>query len=203
VASPYDVTGAAHVPAVVAARIPLVEAIASGRSLTALRLEGITASVAYRKGVLSSALKPFGECGASAELVSRNLWRAIRDVTPFAASRSRSDEPLWRISTAPAKGAELAGLIGAAAEAEVLFDWAGGLLWVLLRPTDDAGAPLVRRAVATFGGHATLVRAGAAIRAATAVFEPQDAALASLTRRVKAGFDPKAVLNPGRMYAGV
>jgi glycolate oxidase FAD binding subunit len=41
------------------------------------------------------------------------------------------------------------------------------------------------------------------VRAAVAVFEPQDQAVAALTRRVKEGFDPQGVLNPGRMYAGV
>lgn len=203
-ALPCEVAGAAHLPAAVAARIPLALAIASGRALTALRLEGISPSVVYRKGVLRAAMKAFGETGSSAELVSRNLWRAIREVAPFAASRTGAEQPLWRISTAPAKGAELASLISQGqAEAEILFDWAGGLLWVLLAAADDAGAALVRRAVKTCGGHATLVRASAAIRAATAVFEPQDGPLAALTRRVKDGFDPKTVLNPGRMYAGV
>jgi glycolate oxidase FAD binding subunit len=47
------------------------------------------------------------------------------------------------------------------------------------------------------------VRAPAALRAAIDVFEPQEQALAALTRRVKEGFDPKRVLNPGRMWAGV
>jgi glycolate dehydrogenase FAD-binding subunit len=198
-----EVTGAAHLPAAVTARIALVEAIASGRALTALRLEGIAGSVVYRKGVLRTAVKEFGETGSSAELVSRNLWKAIRDVTPFAAARTGADQPLWRISTAPAKGAELARLIGGDRGAEVLYDWGGGLLWVLLPPSDDAGTALVRRAVKTVGGHATLVRASAGIRAATAVFQTHDDALASLTKRVKDSFDPKAVLNPGRMYAGV
>jgi glycolate oxidase FAD binding subunit len=32
------------------------------------------------------------------------------------------------------------------------------------------------------------------------VFQPQPAALAALTRRVKESFDPKRVLNRGRMY---
>ena len=32
---------------------------------------------------------------------------------------------------------------------------------------------------------------------------PQDAALFALTKRVKESFDPKGVLNPGRMWAGV
>jgi len=41
------------------------------------------------------------------------------------------------------------------------------------------------------------------VRAAVDVFEPEQAALAALSKRVKEGFDPKGVLNPGRMWAGV
>ena len=76
-------------------------------------------------------------------------------------------------------------------------------MWLAVTPSDDAGAALVRRAVASVGGHATLVRAPPAVRAAVAVFEPQDRAVAALTKRIKESFDPKGVLNPGRMYAGV
>jgi glycolate oxidase FAD binding subunit len=49
------------------------------------------------------------------------------------------------------------------------------------------------------GGHATLVRASAAIRAAVPVFEPQSPSLAALGARLKEQFDPKGILNPGRM----
>jgi glycolate oxidase FAD binding subunit len=34
------------------------------------------------------------------------------------------------------------------------------------------------------------------------VFEPQPAALAALSRRVKDAFDPAHILNPGRMFEG-
>jgi len=70
-------------------------------------------------------------------------------------------------------------------------------------PVPDAGAAVVRAAVARLGGHATLVRADAALRATLDVFQPEDAPLAALTRRVKESFDPQRVLNPGRMWAGV
>ena len=50
---------------------------------------------------------------------------------------------------------------------------------------------------------AMLIRAPAATRAAVDVFSPQQPGLASLTKRVKHGFDPNGVLNPGRMWAGV
>jgi glycolate dehydrogenase FAD-binding subunit len=133
------------------------------------------------------------------------VWLAIRDVLPLAGDATAA--PLWRISTAPARGAELAANIGQSGEARLLFDWAGGLVWVAPAPADDAGAALIRRAVAATGGHATLIRAPAAMRAAIDVFEPQglepDSGLAALTKRVKASFDPNGVLNPGRMWAGV
>jgi len=74
---------------------------------------------------------------------------------------------------------------------------------IALPPSDDAGAAWLRAALAQTSGHATLIRAPIAVRAAVAVFEPQDAALAALTRRVKESFDPAGVLNRGRMYAGV
>jgi glycolate oxidase FAD binding subunit len=147
-------------------------------------------------------MRPFGEVGTIDDLVSRGLWRAVRDVTPFAASRTGADRPLWRISTAPTKGAEVAHLIGGAVEAEVLYDWAGGLVWILIARADDATAALVRRAVKACGGHATLLRAPAAMRVVADVFEPPEVALAALMKRVKDSFDPKGVLNPGRMWPG-
>jgi glycolate oxidase FAD binding subunit len=198
--SPCDVSGAAHLPAGAAARIP-GEVAGAGGAVTAFRLEGFVPSVAHRKGVLAALMKPFGDVATVGTAVSRALWRAIRDVTPFAASRDA--RPLWRLSTAPARGAELGAMIDRLGAAEMLLDWAGGLIWVALAASDDAGATLVRRAVAAAGGHATLIRAGAALRAAAEVFAPQDAAVAALTKRVKESFDPKGVLNPGRMWAGI
>jgi glycolate oxidase FAD binding subunit len=35
------------------------------------------------------------------------------------------------------------------------------------------------------------------------VFSPQEPALAALSKRVKESFDPKGILNAGRMWAGV
>ena len=86
----------------------------------------------------------------------------------------------------------------------MFYDWAGGLIWVAMPFAEEPDAGSMRAARgAGVGGHATLVRAPAALRAAVDVFEPQEAALAALSKRVKESFDPKGVLNPGRMWAGV
>ena len=199
-ATSCDVSGAAHLSPAVASRIG--PGTVTGRSLTALRLEGVGPSVDHRKAALIASVKTFGAVDVCNEEASRSLWRAIRDVMPFAAA-DVSARPVWRIVTAPSRGAELAGMIAPVAEAELLYDWAGGLIWAMLAPSDDAGATLIRRAVAACGGQAMLIRAPAATRAAVDVFSPQQPGLASLTKRVKQGFDPNGVLNPGRMWAGV
>ncbi len=77
------------------------------------------------------------------------------------------------------------------------------MLWLALAPRPDGNHAVVRGAIGDGGGHATLVRAGADVRAAVPVFQPQPEPLSRLTARVKEAFDPKGVLNPGRMYEGV
>src|SRR5580658_1262210 len=196
-----DVSAAAHLPAIAAARI--AEIATAKTAVTAFRLEGVAPSVAERKTVLEKLLAPFGTLGSLDEAASRALWRAVRDVTPFAAAGPAGTRDLWRISTAPTQGTNVGRALAEQADAELFYDWAGGLIWAALPVANDAHAPLVRAAVATAGGHATLIRAPAAVRAAVEVFTPEEPALAALTARVRAGFDPQGVLNAGRMWAGV
>jgi glycolate oxidase FAD binding subunit len=196
-----DVSAAAHLPAAIAARI--VEVASAGIAATAFRLEGVAPSVAQRKSTLQALLSPFGSLGTLGETQSQALWRSIRDVTPFAANGPADTRHLWRISTEPTRGAEIGRRLVEQADAEILYDWAGGLVWVALPASEDAHMPLVRAVVAACGGHATLIRAPAAVRATVEVFTPEAPALAALTKRVRESFDPQGVLNAGRMWAGV
>ncbi|MGH6933383.1 MAG: FAD-linked oxidase C-terminal domain-containing protein, partial [Dongiaceae bacterium] len=79
----------------------------------------------------------------------------------------------------------------------------GGLVWLALPASADAHATAVRATVARHGGHATLMRAPDPVRAVVPVFHPQDPALAQLSARVKHAFDPRRILNPGRMATGL
>ena len=197
--SAHEVSGAAHMPAEVAARSAVSYVSGAGAAVSAVRVEGFPASVEARCEALRALLGPFG---AVEELHSKNsatLWREIRDVRAFADDSG----PLWRLSVPPASGAAAAARVAEAADVRALFDWGGGLLWLEVDGAPDAGEVPVRAAAAAAGGHATLVRADAPTRAARAVFQPQTTGLAALTARIKRAFDPTGVLNPGRMYAGV
>lgn len=175
--APVELSGAAHLPERTAARAPLKGQMA----LTALRLEGFAASVAARAEALFLALKAFGRTEQLDAQHSREFWVQIREAEAFHGDR----RPLWRISVPAASGWR----VGEALTGEALYDWAGGLVWLL---SDDEPAR-VRAAVRSLGGYATCYRGPAP------AFEPLAGPLAALTARVKSAFDPKGVLNPGRM----
>jgi glycolate oxidase FAD binding subunit len=199
--SSCEVSGAAHLPEDTAARIPVntVSAIAAaGKAVTALRLEGIPVSIAYRKAKLEQLMSPFGALVSLGGGDSLAFWRAVRDVVPYADGTLN---PVWRISAAPSDAPRIGAAIRTATRAKVFYDWAGGLIWAAM-PTKIAEEWAVRSALAG-KGHALLMRAEPAVRASAHVFEPLDPGLAALSRRLKDSFDPNGILNPGRMYAGV
>jgi glycolate oxidase FAD binding subunit len=193
--SAFDVSGAAHLPDHVASWF---DGLPKAEASTVLRLEGHAPSVAHRKETLATLLAPFGAVEIIGAEDSAALWRSVRALKPFVAARER---PLWRISVAPRRGHELAAAITPAAQ--MFYDWAGGLIWLAMPLSDEPDAAAVRGAVAAIGGHATLIRAPASVRAALDVFAPEAPGIAALNKRVKDSFDPKGVLNPGRMWAGV
>ena len=129
---------------------------------------------------------------------SRRLWVEIRDVGALLPDPAAA---LWRVCVPPAAAPALA----VALPGEWFLDWGGGLIWIAVPPGPEAEATRIRGAIdaAAAGGHATLLRAPASLRAGIDVFHPQQPALARLSARVKESFDPKRILNPGRLYAGV
>jgi glycolate oxidase FAD binding subunit len=197
-ATPLTVSGAAHLPDYMASRF---DGLDEPQATTVFRIDGIAASLDAALASLARAVRPFGASATLDQAASRRLWRAIRDVQPFWANGPCGDRPLWRVSATPSKGCEIATKITPAAM--LFYDWAGGLIWVAPPVTQDCSAGEIRIAVAAAGGHATLVRAPQAVRASVDPFHPETGALAALTRRIKENFDPKGVLNPGRMWAGV
>lgn len=199
--SPYDVSGVAHLPASIfrAAGGALSGLGESRQSVTLIRLEGIGASVPHRAGSVSQALAAFGAAEFIEDEASASVWASIRDVTPFAASGPLGAWPVWRIVCPPASGGAFGQALARETGGDVIYDWGGGLIWAALPPAADAHAALLRQRLRAAGGHATLLRATDQIRNVVDVFHPQEAGVAALGQRVKASFDPRNILNRGRM----
>lgn len=188
-----EVASAAHLPPTVANRF--LGGKLGWEAATVLRLEGFAPSVAHRSGQLQSMLG--GTIDVLDEAQSRQLWREVRDVLPYA--KAGDGRAVWRVSMTPMQGWRMVDEFRRHAGVDVYYDWQGGLIW--MRMEAEPEAQVLRKLIAKYGGgHATLVRAPDHVRAGTDVFEPQPPALAALSHRLKQQFDPENILNPGRVY---
>jgi glycolate oxidase FAD binding subunit len=198
--TPYEVTGAAHLPANTAARLRSEKLRTLGGALTILRLENFAASLAYRTERLQQALRVYG---TPIELASEDSWMVWSELRQLSVMPYSAETSLWRISTAPTKAPEIVSAIQKFMPSHAFYDWSGGLIWLEVPASSDAGAADVRRAVAVRGGHATLIRAAPEVRASVEVFEPMKPEVERLSRGIKSAFDPLGLLNHGRMYANL
>jgi glycolate oxidase FAD binding subunit len=171
-------------------------------AVTLLRLEGITASAVHRAAALSKILAPFGAAEIVEDAASAAIWSAVRDVEPFAANGALGAWPVWRIVCPSASGGALGQALVRDTGGDMIYDWGGGLIWAALPPAPDAQAILVRQQVNAVGGHAMLLRASDTVRRNVDVFQPQPGGLAGLSERVRHSFDPKNILNRGRLIRG-
>ena len=192
--APVDVSGAAHLPPCRGKNARLCD---GGHGRAARRVR------AFRRRALGAArnhVEAFRASRAARRAASQTLWRAIRDVAPLAEPPRQNHLESFRGAHQRTKGCfgdrqrarhrdyvRLVGRFGLARTRSLRA---------------DAAAGLIRRAIAQQGGgHATLIRAPADMRAEVPVFEPQPAALAALSRRLKDAFDPYGILEPRRMWA--
>ena len=195
--SPQDVSGAAFLPATAALRSSVSFVRNAATSVAALRIEGPPASATARTTALRDMLARHGEVEELHSTNSVNLWREVRDVAALLCG-----DMVWRLSVPPAAGGGVLAGLAADGRLEGYLDWGGGLVW-LAGPADETLADAVRTAAETSGGHATLVVAPPEMKSVVPVFHPQPAERFRLTRRIKEGFDPLGLLNPGRMYSGI
>lgn len=183
--SPFDVTGAAHVPA----------GVDGAAAKTLIRIEGFETSVSYRSGKLIELLAPFGAAHALAASDSHDAWCNIRDCRYFADG----DRAVWRVSVKPSDGPGCVAALRQTEDVRAYYDWGGGLIWMSVADEGDAAAAVLRAQTARLGGHATLVRASTQTRMQVSVFEPETPTISLLTNGIKKSFDPGGILNPGRM----
>jgi len=150
---------------------------------SAVRLEGISASVAARQSALLEELgNP--EIERLESDASRAYWAGMGGAEALADWRI-----VWRLSVPPSDAPRV---VQAIRPERYLLDWGGGLIWAGFDKVDSS---IVRGSLRD--GHATLIKAPADSR--TCRQHPPSAAASQVLDRVRAAFDPDRRLNPGRM----
>ena len=120
------------------------------------------------------------------------FWRSLRNQTlDFFVPALRGAATLWRLSVrSTAPWADLQG--------EQLVEWGGALRWLITQ--DASAAATIRAWSAEHGGHATLFRGP---DKSAGAFHPLPAPVFALHQRLKQVFDPRRILNRGRVFAGL
>ena len=177
--SPYEVTGAAHVPGP-----------DGGAARTMIRIEGFPNSVGYRLEELRKLLTAHGDFAPQSDPETvLSAWEAVRDIRDFAEASGN----VWRLSVKPS---DAPGIVASLNGVQAIYDWGGGLVW--LRVPEGFDDARIRAAVDARGGHATLVRG----RSNLPAFHPAAGPAAALEAGLRARFDPRGRLNPGLMGGG-
>lgn len=150
---------------------PLCGLVWDGRTVYA-RFAGSAAAV-------DAAARELGGEAADDE----RFWTSIREQTHEFFG---GDEPLWRFSV-PAAAAP------ALPDARWLFDWGGAQRWL----RGDYEVSRLEDIARKMGGHVSLYRGG---DRTGEVQHTRDAVQQRIHRALKASFDPRGILNPGRLY---
>ena len=185
--TPFDVSGAATVQA------------AEGGFDSLIRIEGFETSVQYRASELTQRLAKFGTVD-----VVGDPWAEVKDLRAWAAL-----DTVWRISVRPTDSLKVIELMQDLQQDRGFhcqLDWGCGLLWLGLEAAQmadtRAGLALhqaLQRHVAQLRGHATLVTSGLLRDQELCHFQPLERAIERVSQSLREKFDPRGILNPGRM----
>ena len=179
--TPFNITGAAHAPRGL-----------DGHPATMIRLEGFEEIVRSSIRRLSEQMKEFGEISAEYDQDRTAAgWKWIRDVAKFHSLAG----DVWRVAAKPSDGPVLMDRIRRRCDPEVVYDWGGGLVWLLVPEGSD-----VRSWLGRYEGHATLVRANRETLDRFPAFQHGSARAKKISAALKKMFDPRGILNPGLMH---
>jgi glycolate oxidase FAD binding subunit len=191
-ATPHEPSAAAILPSDIAA----LAGFGYGQMLAVIRFEGFAISVNDRVNAVLS-LYPDGD--SIDDAASQTLWQAIGDTALLADAAG----DIWKLSCAPSAAPLVINALPDEWPLRYYADWAGGLLWIDV-PTGDVAGTILRQVLADHGGgFAQLIRDAGNTRSLVPPFQPLPSPQLALHKRIKAAFDPKGILNPGRMHHAI
>lgn len=115
---------------------------------------------------------------------ARSFWS---DLNEQRLSFFKLEQNLWRLSLA----SDIAPL---SLDGEWIYEWGGALRWL----KTDADAMAIMSTAAEFSGQATLFKTNSS---RNEIFQALSPGMKTIHRNLKNAFDPKGILNPGKMYA--
>ena len=166
--------------------------------LTAIRIEGPKESIDHRIKNLCKEL----ELNIDESLVLENeqskiLWEKTRTLEVFSNMKSN----LLRIVVPPSETFEVIKQFRPH-ETKYFIDWGGSLIWLQLDRINTKILNDIRKIVNKASGYLTAIKIEEDLKASVDIFSV-DPIKYKISEKLKKSFDPKRILNPGKMYSGI
>ena len=193
-----EISGACFYPAKISKFFKLND-LDTNTSITAIRLEGPKISVTERVNTLKKLFSDYKTTISVLEnYQSRIFWQNTTDLQFF----NNSKNVVAKIILPPLNADQLMNNFENE-ELKYVVDWAGNLIWVELPENDSVLLKHLRTEILKLSGHMTIIKAPNHVRIREDFLTTVDENIKVLSLKIKESFDPKKILNPGKMYSGI
>ena len=166
-------------------------------SLTALRIEGSKNSIDERTQNLKKELKIVNlEVSNLQTHQSEIFWNKIKTLEFFHLSKNN----IFRIVIPPSECIKL--IYQFSNNFKYYLDWGGALIWVEAFEMSELMFESIKRRVVKLGGYMTMIKNSDYLTYVEDVFTINKDRF-NMSQNIKKSFDPKKILNPGKMYSGI
>ena len=165
---------------------------------SAIRIEGPKESIDHRIKNLCKEL----ELNVDETLVLENeqskiLWERTRTLEVFSKIKGN----LLRIVVPSSETFEVIKQLRPH-EPKYFIDWGGSLIWLQLDKINTKILNDIRKIVNKINGYLTVIKIEEDLKASVDIFSV-DPIKYKISEKLKKSFDPKRILNPGKMYSGI
>jgi len=166
-------------------------------SLIAIRIEGLKNSIDQRIENLIKELQIINLNISILELhQSEIFWNKVKTLEFF----SNSKNSIIRIVIPPSESVNLINQFSN--RFKYYLDWGGALMWLEAFELSEQMFASIRRKVVKAGGYVTMIKNSDYLPYVEDVFTINRERF-NLSQNIKKSFDPKGILNSGKMYTGI
>ena len=166
-------------------------------SITAIRIEGSKNSIDQRIENLINELKIINFNVSILEThQSEIFWNKVKNLEFFSSSKNS----ILRIVIPPSECVNLVYQLSN--KYKYYLDWGGALMWMEAFELSEEMFESIRKKVVKLGGYVTMIKNSDYLPFVEDVFTINRDRF-NISQNIKKSFDPKRILNPGKMYTGI
>ncbi len=172
--------------------------LTSGGPITAIRVEGPSESIMHRINKLCEELKIQKNEMVILEPEQSNIfWEKTRSLEVFSDLKNN----LLRVVVPASETFDVINKLKPY-EIKYFIDWGGSLIWLQVDSINSQSLRQIKDIVNKSLGYVTVIKIEENLKAFIDIFTI-DPIKYKITEKIKKSFDPKRILNPGKMYSGI